>query len=73
MIEKLKLYNETLVTEELTKLNNILNANTPNDGASLIPLFNVANKHLDNLTTLERRLNFLERMVKNNEESNNKQ
>ena len=72
-IKLLKTYNRRLAQETLAKLTDILNADTPGNGDSLVPLFRVANKYIDELTILERRLNFLERMEKNNEKVDDKQ
>jgi hypothetical protein len=50
----------------------MLNAETPDNGATLVPYFEMVNSYLDQATIIERRIQFLER-IKHDEESNNKQ
>ena len=71
-IEKLIIYNTALRDSLHIRMAGMLNAETPNDGASLIPYFDMVNGYLDQATIIERRIQFLER-IKKDEESNNKQ
>ena len=71
-IEKLIIYNTALRDSLHSKMAGMLNADTPNDGASLVPYFDMVNSYLDQATIIERRIQFLER-IKHDEESSNKQ
>ena len=70
-IEKLIIYNTALRDSLHIKMAGMLNADTPSEG-SLVPYFDMVNGYLDQATTIERRIQFLER-IKHDEESNNKQ
>ena len=71
-IEKLLIYNTALRDSLHKRMAAMLNAETPNGGATLVPYFEMVNSYLDQATIIERRIQFLER-IKHDEESNNKQ
>jgi hypothetical protein len=71
-IEKLLIYNTALRDSLHKRMAAMLNAKTPDNGATLVPYFEMVNSYLDQATIIERRIQFLER-IKNDEESNNKQ
>jgi len=68
-IKKLIIYNTALRDELHNKVATMLNAETPDQG-SLVPYFDMINGYLDQATTIEIRIQFLER-IKASEESNN--
>jgi|TARA_R110000744_G_scaffold118448_1_gene221227 hypothetical protein len=71
-IEKLLIYNTAIRDNLHNKMAGLLNADIPDEKSSLIPYFETVNKYLDEATVIERRIQFLERIKKDNEESNNK-
>ena len=71
-IEKLLIYNTALRDSLHKRMAAMLNAETPDNGATLVQYFEMVNSYLDQATIIERRIQFLER-IKNDEESNNKQ
>jgi hypothetical protein len=71
-INKLLIYNTALRDSLHKKMAGMLNAETPDNGSTLIPYFEMVNSYLDQATIIERRIQFLER-IKKDEESNNKQ
>jgi hypothetical protein len=68
-IKKLIIYNTALRDELHNKVATMLSAETPDQG-SLAPCFDMVNGYLDQATTIEIRIQFLER-IKASEESNN--
>ena len=69
-IDKLLIYNNALRDSLHKKMAGLLNVETPNNGATLIPYFEMVNGYLDEATIIDRRIQFLER-IKQDEESNN--
>jgi hypothetical protein len=68
-IKKLIIYNTALRDELHNKVATMLSAETPDQGF-LEPYFDMINGYLDQATTIEIRIQFLER-IKASEESNN--
>ena len=68
-IKKLIIYNTVLRDELHNKVATMLSAETPDQG-SFAPCFDMVNGYLDQATTIEIRIQFLER-IKASEESNN--
>jgi hypothetical protein len=68
-IKKLIIYNTALRDELHNKVATMLSAETPDQG-SLAHYFDMVNGYLDQATTIEIRIQFLER-IKASEESNN--
>ena len=71
-INKLLIYNTALRDSLHKRMAGMLNAETPDNDATLVPYFEMVNSYLDQATIIERRIQFLER-IKKDEESNNKQ
>ena len=69
-IDKLLIYNTALRDSLHKKMASLLNVETPNNGATLIPYFEMVNGYLDEATIIDRRIKFLER-IKQDEKSNN--
>ena len=68
-IDKLLIYNTALRDSLHKKMANLLNVETPNNGATLIPYFEMVYGYLDEATIIDRRIKFLER-IKQDEKSN---
>ena len=69
-IDKLLIYNTALRDSLHKKMAGLLNVETPNNGATLIPYFEMVNGYLDEATIIDRRIQFLKR-IKQDEKSNN--
>ena len=69
-INKLLIYNTALRDSLHKKMAGMLNAETPDNDATLVPYFEMVNSYLDQATIIDRRIQFLER-IKQDEKSNN--